>query len=245
VIPQDAESAAKIVELAHSSGIKVISYDRLIKNSDVDFYISFDNVKVGELQAKEIINNISEGKFAYIGGPLSDNNALMLREGSMNILQPKIDSGDIEIVLDSYSENWETEVAYKTVSDFLKFGGTIDAIVAANDGVAAGSILALEEYDLEGKIPVSGQDASLNALHNILEGTQTMTVYKPIKNLAKEAAKLAISIVKGNNIITNNVVFNGKINVSSLLLDVVSVTSKNINETVVADGFHKEKDVYQ
>ena len=245
VVAQDGEKASAIVEKAHAAGIPVIAYDRLIKNSDLDYYISFDNVKVGEYEAKGVLDKVSSGKFAYLGGSPTDNNAFLVKEGSMKLLQPKIDSGEIELVLDEFNDGWKSDEAYKHLKAYLDKNGTIDAVVAANDGTALGAIQALEEVGLAGTVPVSGQDASLGACQLIAEGKQTVSVYKPIQSIAKKAAEMAVNAAKGNNVATNQTVNNGKIEVPSYLLDVSMVTKDNLMDTVIKDGFQSYDSVYQ
>jgi D-xylose transport system substrate-binding protein len=111
VIAQDGTAASEIVEKAHEAGIKVIAYDRLIKDSDLDYYISFDNEKVGEEEARWILNNVSSGNFAYIGGSPTDNNAYLVKQGSFKLLQPLIDNGSINLVIDNFTDNWDPEIA--------------------------------------------------------------------------------------------------------------------------------------
>ncbi len=246
VVAHDGEKASYIVEKAHEAGIKVIAYDRLIKDSDLDYYITFDNVKVGEVQAQGVVDVVSKGDFAYIGGSPTDNNAFLVKEGSFKVLQPLIDSGDIEIVVEEFTEGWKPELAYETMKNYLEENdGKIDAVVAANDGTASGVITALEEYGLAGTVPVSGQDASLGACQAIVEGKQTVTVYKPIRDIAYKAAEMAVAAANGNTAETNTVVNNGQKDVPSYLLDVVAVTKENIMETVIKDGFQSYDNVYQ
>jgi D-xylose transport system substrate-binding protein len=244
VVPQDAMAVASIVKMAHKAGIKVIAYDRLIKNSDLDYYISFDNFKVGELEAQAVLDKVGHGKIAYIGGSANDNNSILLKEGSMHVLAPKIESGAISIVLDSFTTDWKPEEAYKTMKDYLKVNKTIDGVVAANDGTAFGVIEALEEYGLAGKVPVSGQDAEMGACQRIVAGTQTVTVYKPIQLLASEAAKAAVAIARGEKPRINTKINNGKIDVPACFLTPIAVTKKNILQTVIKDGYQSVDDVY-
>lgn len=246
VIPHNAEATAKIVEKAHQEGIKVISYDRLIKNSDVDYYISFDNVRVGEMQAKAIVEKAPKGNVVYIGGADTDNNAHMFKEGAMNILKPLQDKGDIKIVYDQFSKDWKPEEALKNMENALTANkNNIQAVVAANDGTAGGAIQALTAQGLAGKVPVSGQDADLAAMQRIAEGTQTMTVYKPIKAIATKAAEMAVALAKGDKVEAAKKVNNGKIDVPSVLLDPISVNKDNISDTVLKDGYHKLEDVFK
>ena len=245
IVPHNAEATATIVKKAHSAGVKVISYDRLVMNSSVDLYISFDNELVGELQAQAITRLVPKGKYVYIGGANTDNNAHLLKKGVFNILQPYIDRGDIQIVYDQWTENWDPKKASANMKDALKINNNdIAAVIAANDATAGGVIEALAAVGLAGKIPVAGQDADLAAAQRIVQGTQTMTVYKPIKTLAEEAAKVAIKMVKGEAIKANRKVNNGKLEVPSLLLLPIAVDEHNMDETIIADGFHSKNEVY-
>jgi D-xylose transport system substrate-binding protein len=244
VVAQDGEKAAAIVEKAHQAGIKVIAYDRLIKNSDLDYYISFDNVKVGESEAKGVLDVVSKGNFAYIGGSPTDNNAFLVKEGSFKLLQPKIDSGEIKIVLNEFINSWKPDLAYQKMKDYLAKNKTIDAVVVANDGMAAGVIQALSEFGLAGKVPVSGQDANLGACQNIVTGTQAVTIYKPIAAIANRAAEIAVAFAKKEPVTQTTTVNNGKIDVPSVLLDVIAVTKDNIQDTIIKDGVYSQAEIY-
>jgi D-xylose transport system substrate-binding protein len=246
VVPHNAEAAATIVKKAHLAGIKVLSYDRLIKNADIDLYVSFDNERVGELQAESITKLVPKGKYVYIGGADTDNNAHLLKKGVFNVLQPLIDNGDITVVYDQWTKNWLPSNAYANMQEALNAnGGKIDAVIAANDATAGMAIQVLMEAGIAGDIPVAGQDAELAATQRIVEGTQTMTVYKPIPTLAEEAARLAVAMARGEYIDIDRKVNNGKVEVSSVLLSPIAVNRENIDETVIADGFHLEEDVYE
>ncbi len=244
VIPQDAVADASIVQMAHKAGIKVIAYDRLIKNSNLDYYISFDNFKVGELEAQAVLDKAGKGKIAYIGGSSDDNNSVLLKQGSMSILNPKIKSGDISIVLDSFTPDWKPEEAYKTMKAYLKVNKTIDGVVAANDGTAFGVIQALKEFGLAGKVPVSGQDAEMGACQRVVAGTQTVTIYKSIKLLASKAAEIAVAMAKGEKLKVNAAINNGKIDVPAFYLPPIAVTKENMMQTVIKDEYQNVNDVY-
>lgn len=245
VVAQDGEKAAAIVDKAHAAGIKVIAYDRLIKNSDLDYYISFNNEKVGESEAKGVLDVVSKGNFAYVGGSPTDNNAYLVRDGSFKLLQPKIDSGDIKLVFNEFIDSWKPEIAYQKIKDYLTKNKTLDAVVVANDGMAGGVIQALAEFGLAGKVPVSGQDATLSACQSIVAGTQVVTVYKPLNAIANKAAEIAVALAKGETVSSNAKVNNGKIDVPSTLLDVVAITKANLEDTVIKDGFHTYEEIYQ
>lgn len=246
IIPHNGEAMAPIIEQAHKAGIKVLSYDRLITKSDVDYYISFDNIKVGEMQAQSIVKLVPKGNYFLMGGSPTDNNAKMFRAGQMKVLQPLIDKGDIKVIGDQWAKDWLPEEALKIMENALTANNNkIDAVVASNDSTAGGAIQALTAQGLGGKVPISGQDAELAACQRIVEGQQTMTVYKPIKNLATAAADIAVKMGQGETPKADGVVNNGKIDVPSVLLPPVAVDAKNMVETVIKDGFNKLEDVFK
>jgi len=247
VVPHNGVTSAAIVKAAHKAGKKVIAYDRLIRNSDVDYYVSFDNLEVGHMQAKYLLEKAPKGNYVVIGGSPTDNNAHLYHQGQMEILQPAIDKGDIKIVADQWAKEWQASEALKHTENALtKNKNDIVAIVAPNDGTAGGAISALKQQKLAGKVFVSGQDAELAACQRIVEGTQSMTVYKPIKILATKAADLAVAIAKGETINENfTKLNNGKIDVKSILITPVQVDKSNMDSTVISDGYHAKKDVYK
>lgn len=246
IIPHNGDVMAPIIEQAHKAGIKVLSYDRLITKSNVDYYISFDNIKVGELQAKAITDLVPKGKYFLMGGSPVDNNAKLFREGQMNVLKPFIAKGDIQVVGDQWVKDWLPEEALKIMENALTANNNkIDAVVASNDSTAGGAVQALAAQNLAGKVPISGQDAELASCQRIVEGTQTMTVYKSIKLLAPSAAEIAVKIVKGDQIKTDGVVNNGTKDVPSILLTPISVDAKNMVDTVIKDAYNKMEDVYK
>ncbi|MRH41473.1 substrate-binding domain-containing protein [Aquibacillus halophilus] len=246
VTPHNAESTAAIVEKAHSAGIKVLSYDRLINNAEVDMYVSYDNEKVGELQAMAITSLVPKGKYVYIGGAETDNNAHLVKKGVFKVLQPLIDKEDITVVFDQWTKDWLPSNAKANIEIALDANDNqIDAVIAANDATAGAVIEVLEERGLTGKVAVTGQDADLAAAQRIVAGLQTMTVYKPINELAEKAAELAVKLAKGEDVDNNLKVNNGKVEVPSVLLTPVAVDKTNIDETIIADGFHTKEEVYQ
>lgn len=249
VIPKDSVAAAQIVKSAHEEGIKVIAYDRLIKESKPDLYISFDNEKVGYLQAEYLLRKKPKGNYFLLGGAPSDNNAQLLRQGQLRALKPAIDKGDIKLVAEGnhWAVNWDPNDALeKTEQVLTQVNNQIDAVVASNDGTAGGVIQALEGQNLAGKVLVSGQDAELAACQRIVKGTQTMTVYKPIRLIAKEAAHAAVALAKGEKIEkAKQKVNNGKVDVPSILLTPIQVDKDNLDEVVIKDGFHSRDKVYQ
>lgn len=246
VIPHNGEVAASIVESAKRQNVPLISYDRLIRNSEPDLYVSFDNEKVGRLQAQYLLDRAPKGNYVLIGGAPTDNNALLFRKGQMAVLQPAIDSGSIHVVADQWARDWLASEGLKHTENALtQAHNDVVAVVASNDAVAGGAIQALEEQKLAGKVLVSGQDADLAALQRIVAGTQSMTVYKPVSQLARQAAEAAVALAKRQKIDAKATVNNGKIDVPSLLLDPIVVDKANIMTTVIKDGYQKYADVYK
>jgi D-xylose transport system substrate-binding protein len=249
IIPKDAAAMARGVELAHAANIPVLSYDRLITGCDLDLYLTFDNVKVGELQAQFLAERIPPGgklRLIRIYGAKTDNNAKLFKQGQDNILNPLIAAGKVEVLFEDWAEDWKPENAKKiTNAAITKIGPNFDAILASNDGTAGGAIQALTEEGLAGKITVTGQDADLAACQRIAQGTQAMTVYKPIQTIATRAADLALKLARRKPVIAKDAVNNGQIDVPSVLLEITAVTKENLRDTVVKDGFRKESDVFQ
>lgn len=177
IVPFNATVLTNAVAEAKRAGIKVVSYDRLILNADIDAYISFDNEKVGEMQAGGVLKAAPKGNYFLLGGAPTDNNAKILREGQMKVLQPAIDKGDIKIVGQQWVKEWNPTEALSIVENALtRNNNKIDGIVASNDATAGGAIQALAAQKLAGKVPISGQDADLAAVKRVIDGTQTMTV---------------------------------------------------------------------
>jgi len=245
VVPVDLAKASEIVKLAHQNYIPVISYDRLIKNCNLDYYISTDNINIGELQANYLTKISPKGDYILISGPTSDNNAHLLHLGWMNVLQPLIDKGDINIVVDEFPEFWLPDEAYRIVGNYLKNNNDIDAIICGNDALASGAIAALKEYKKNGRVLLAGQDADIQAVRNIVAGDQTITIYKPIESLAFAAANAAIKISDGEAPSNMNItVNNGKRLVPAILLQASVVNSQNIKMTVIQEGYIGESDIF-
>jgi D-xylose transport system substrate-binding protein len=246
VIPHNGEIAASIVEAAKAKNVPVISYDRLIRNSEPDLYISFDNERVGELQARYLFERAPKGNYILVGGAPTDNNAQLLRKGQEKVLKAAIDSGDIKVLTNQFAKDWLASEALRITEDALtKSANDVAAVVASNDATAGGAISALEVKNLAGKVLVSGQDADLAALQRIVAGTQTMTVYKPVHLLARKAAEAAVALAHGEKPDAPARINNGKIDVPSILLEPVVVDKNNIVGTVVKDGYQKLDAIYE
>ena len=248
IVPHNGGAMAKAVNMAHEAGIPVLAYDRLITDCDLDLYMTFDNVKVGELQAQFLVDRLPKGgkkKIVRIYGAKTDHNALLFKQGQDNILGPLISRGEFEVVHEDWTQDWKPENAKKIANAAItRAGPNFEAILASNDGTAGGAIQALSEEGLAGKILVTGQDAELSACQRIVNGTQAMTIYKPLSQLAKQAAEVALKMAKGKPVVAPGKLNNGKIDVPSILLDVVVVTKDNMQDTVIKDGFHTAAEIY-
>jgi D-xylose transport system substrate-binding protein len=243
IVPFNATVLTNTIKEAKKAGIKVVSYDRLILNADIDAYISFDNEKVGEMQAEGVVKLQPKGNFYLLGGAPTDNNAKMLREGQMKILKPYVDKGDIKIVGQQWVKEWSASEALSIVENALTANNNkIDAIVASNDGTAGGAIQALAAQKLAGKVPVSGQDADIAAVKRVIAGTQAMTVYKPLQTIASGAAKLAIQLARNEKPDYNSSYDNGLKKVPTVLLKPTALTKDNIN-LLVTDGFYTKAQI--
>ncbi len=247
IVPHNGSALSRAVKDANDAKIPVIAYDRLILNANIDYYLTFDNVKVGEEQAKYATAHLPAGRKARVvriyGAP-TDNNAKLFKQGQDNILDPLVKAGKIEVVHEDWATNWNPDAAKKIMNAAITKAGTnLDIVVASNDGTAGGAIQALSEEKLAGKVLVTGQDAELAACQRIMRGTQAMTIYKPLKNLATLAAKVAVDVAKGTKPTTTATLDNGAKQVPSIYEQVIAVDKDNMMATVVADGFQKAADL--
>ena len=248
IVAHNADVMSKAVNMAHDAKIPVIAYDRLIKGAPVDIYLSFDNVKVGEVQGdylKEHMPASGKLRLVRIYGAKTDNNALLFKQGQDNVILPLVKEGKVEIVREDYADDWKPENAKRIMNAAItQAGHNIDAVLASNDGTAGGAIQALSEEGLAGKVAVTGQDAEVAACQRIVNGTQSMTIYKPLKKLADKAGEVAMDLAKGKKPDAPSTINNGTTDVPSILLEVTTVTKDNMKATVIADNFHTEKQVY-
>ena len=246
LLPHTDSQASRMVTAAKAANVKVISYDRLVLNSDVDLYVSFDRLEIGRMQAQYLVEHAPKGNYVLIAGSPNDEGAKALHGAQMSVLQPYIARGDIKVLADAYTKDWLPSEAYLfTLKAIESSHGKIAAVLASNDGLAGGAIQALREHDLAGKVPVSGQDADLASVICIAQGTQTMTVYKPVTNEAVRAAEEAVRLAKGEKPHADATTSNGKTNVPTIMLKPVVVTRDNIKATVVKDGFQTLKRINQ
>jgi D-xylose transport system substrate-binding protein len=252
--PVDSASAASIVAKAKAQNVPVISYDRLLLNSDVDYYISFDNVAVGKLQARSLVSKLKadgngSGTIVMINGAPTDNNAKLFKQGALSVLK----SSGLKIGKQYDTPDWSPDQAQTEMEQAITALGTngFQGVYAANDGTAGGAIAAMKGAGINpSSRPVTGQDAELAAVQRILSGEQYMTVYKAIKPEAEQAAELAVDLVNGNrsaaNALAKQTTNNGQKDVPSIILTPVAVTKADARQTIgqmITDGFLKAADI--
>lgn len=244
IVPDDLNQAADAVIMAKKAGVKVISYDRLIRNADLNLYISFDNVKVGEFMAEYLVNKVPRGNYVIINGAPSDNNCTMFNEGYKNILNSYIQERKINLIFEDWAAGWQPEYAYQYIQNLLSKHKKFDAVIAANDSLASAVIEALSEWRLAGKIAVVGHDADLSGCQRIVEGTQLMTVYKPIRQLAYRAADMAVAMAANKEMKTNHKpIFNGKHMIPAEIITPIPIDKDNM-DIVTKDGYHPRDEIY-
>ncbi len=241
VVSIDSTTLVEPIEKAHRAGIEVISYDRIVNNADTDLYISFDNEVVGEYMAQCLNTNLPDGgDFIFVMGPDTDFNVSMVRTGFDRTI------ADNFTEIGSYNcDNWNDEEAYDYLSENLDLLQEAEAIVCGNDSIAGQAVRVLSENRLAGQVVVTGQDADLEACQRLVEGTQSMTVYKPIEMLAKKAAQEAVRIAKEEESLTNLRTFDdGSYEIPYIAFSPQMVTADNLEDTIIADGFYMEDDIY-
>ena len=253
-VAEDGDSMATAVDEVAKKGVKVIAYDRLIKSPNVAAYISFDNVDVGRNQAEGVVAVKSAGNFVLLGGSPTDNNAHLVRQGQMEVLQPLIDSGKVKIVADQWVENWDAANAKKLMENILTATkGKFDAVVASNDGTALGALESMKIKGLAGKVPISGQDATEAGCNSIARGELTVTVFKDDRLLTPLACDLADKFLKKQAVpdlkpynladLTGDKTKTGT--VPCEFLQVVQVTKDNLKKVVVDSGYQSYEGVYK
>lgn len=247
VLPQDGEALTSAVQMANEEEIPVVAYDRMIMNCDIDYYVSFDSILVGELMTKYVVETlgVDSGNFIICNGSMSDNNAYLVQTGMLNVLQPYLDTGDITIVSDEFCDNWDGEIAMTNVENALTAASNdVVAVLTSYDGLATGAIQALREQGLAGSVPVTGQDGELAACQAIAEGNMACTVYKPLDELAKVAIDSCIKIARGEEIEIGGTTTNNFKDVDSIIPSIYVVDKNNLKEIICDSGFQALEDVY-
>lgn len=254
VIAQDGASAAAAVDAAAEDGIPVIAYDRLIKSDQLAAYVTFDNVEVGRAQARGVTAVVDSGRFVLLGGSPTDNNAILFRNGQREILDPLVESGQIEIVADQWVQDWAPANAVALMENILTaIDNDVDAVVASNDGTALGALQAMRAQGLAGTVPISGQDATESGCASIVAGELTMTVFKDVRNLTPLAIEMAFQLARGETVpglqdytlaeLTLDDSLEGS--VPCKFLPVVQVDASNVYEEIIVSGFQDYDAVYR
>ncbi len=241
IVAVDSEALSDVVRKAKDAGIKIVAYDRLIRNANVNLYISFDNEQVGRLMGQALVDRVPEGgNIVTIFGPTSDHNVVMMEQG----FQDAMKGHDLNVIYSWNAKGWVAEEAYGAMNEAFNKTKDIDGVLCGNDNLATQAVLALAENRMAGEVVVTGQDADLVACQRIVEGTQTMTVYKPVDKLAKAAAEYAVKLTKGEDIGVSETIDDGKNAVPYVKLQPIAVTKDNIRKEIIDGGFQKEEDVY-
>ncbi|MBC7542240.1 MAG: substrate-binding domain-containing protein [Candidatus Sericytochromatia bacterium] len=245
VVPHNGSAAARLVQAAHRDGIKVISYERLIRNVDVDFLVSVDAVRVGEIQAEYALAHKPKGRYMLIEGGSTDTNSHLVYDGHMNVLKPAMARGDVTIVAKPFANDWMPSEALRLAENTLTSEqNRLDAMVVANDGMAGGAIQALAGQKLAGKVLVTGQDFDLAACQRIVAGTQTMTVFKSVRRIAYTGAEVAVAMAKGQPLKPTAKVDNGYGPIPAILVEPVAADKGNIDRILADEGVHTREAVY-
>jgi len=243
IVPNDANRLADAVKYVKSRGLPVLSYDRLVRKAGVDLYISFDNEKVGALMAETLVRAVPEGGFVVINGARNDYNAIMLNTGIHKVLDPYLATGKIWIVSEIWPNFWDSDEVRSDMETLVAGTHRISAVIAGNDMLAEAAIGVLSESRIVAK--VAGQDADLAACQRLAEGSQYVTVYKPIDRLALKAAGFAVMLARGEAIKTDSTMDDGAGKVPYIRLEPIPVTKETLEATVIKDSFHSAAEIYR
>lgn len=246
VVAANANTSAAIVRDAHEYNIPVIGYDRLIKNSDLDYLVTFEGATIGNLMVDYALKNKPEGNYVLLWGDPSDVNAILIKDAQEAALKPSVDNGKINIVYKTFVDDWSSVNSYQFMKNILAFTDQkIDAVITSYDGLAIGARKAMDEVGYSDQVILTGQDAEIQAIKAINEGKMSLTVYKSIRKIAEASIDLAIKLAKKEKVEdVKATINNGRIDVPVLYLTPVAVTKDNIRETVIADKFYTEEQVY-
>ncbi|MDK2866293.1 MAG: D-xylose transport system substrate-binding protein [Clostridiales bacterium] len=274
VVPNDVVALADVINEAKDAGIKVIAYDRLMKQSEIDLYLSFDNIGIGEQMAvtlmaalenrepRSVANEADSSndsammqdfgtpkqpyRLLIVNGDPKDNNSAMLNTGFYNVLTPYIANGSVEIIDEVWASEWREKYAITAVEKWINRGEVFDGVICGNDVLAGGAVEMLSKWRLAGDVLVVGQDAELSACQRVVEGSQLATIYKPI-------SRLAVACIDGVDLLMNNqmarwqgdTIYNGFSNIPFIKLSTNVVVKETIDEIVIESGFHTREDVYR
>lgn len=239
----DVETAAEMVDKANKAGVKVVAYEALVQNTDLKIYVGFNHLRAGELQGRFLIERVPRGNYIIMYADLPHDTAL--KDGAMQYIEPLVIIGNIKIVANEAIRNWDPAIAFKVVENALiASNNQVDAILAPNDSIAGAVIEALQAQGLAGKVIVTGQDAELSAVKRIIQGTQSMTLFKDSREAARKTIDAAIKLGNGETVLTDGWVYNGKMHVPSVLIVPVVIEKDNVDDVLIKSGYLKREDVY-
>lgn len=242
IVSIDSDGLSEVVQKAKDKGIIVIAYDRMIHNANVDLYVSFDNEMVGSMMGEAMVaQGMPNKKVLMLAGPTSDSNVELLNRGFIKVMEQH----DIEIVDVMNADGWRPEYASDYIYNHEYVLDEVDGIMCGNDSVATHTVRVLAEKRKAGSIYVTGQDAELEACQRVVEGTQLMTVYKPVEKQAAAAAECAVAMAKGEAPVgVNATVSDGTYDIPSIILEPIAVNKDNMDEVIIGSGFHTYDEVY-
>jgi D-xylose transport system substrate-binding protein len=246
VVSVNSNTSAAIVRAAHQKNVPVIAYDRLIRNTDLDYFVTFDGHQIGSLMVNHALSEVPKGNYVLLYGDAGDVNALTIKEAQEEILKPHVERGDVNIVFKGFCDNWAGDNAYHKMKQVLTFTDQkIDAVITSYDGLAIGALKAINEFPDHDVKVLTGQDAEIAAVRAVARDEMSLTVYKSIAEIANASVDLAVKLARKERIASSGeTVNNGRKDVPALLLEPVAVTKNNIRSTVVADGFLSEDAIY-
>jgi len=246
VVAANQNTAGGIVRAAHDKGVKVISYDRLIKNADLDYLISFEYEKVGELMIEYVADRLPQGNCIVLWGDANDANAQFIKTGHERALSKINEKGELKISYKTFIEGWDKSIAMAQMNEILDFSNEkIDAVISSNIPLALGALNALKEHGYgPGKVIITGMDATPEFVNSLLKGGISMTVLKPIKELSYGAIDLAVDVVKHrNNKSFTSKVYNGRIDVPAILFSPLIVDKTNYEKELIEKGYIKREEI--
>jgi len=246
LIAHDTEMLSGVVRKANEAKIPVVAYDRLITGVPIDAFVSFNNREVGRLFGKALLNAVPEGNYLVVNGSVRDSNSYEVNAGLYEALDTAIDEGKVSVVTEIWLDEWSSDEALRKINEVFERTEDIDAISCANDQIASVAIQVLSEHRLAGRVAVVGQDADIGACQKIVEGTQLMTVYKPIARLAARAAEVSVAVARGDRLTPERFADNksGRM-IPFFMEEPKAVFRANLDSSIIADGFHSAEDVYR
>lgn len=250
VVPNDAERLSDVIESIRNRGVPVLAYDRLVRNTPIDGYISFDNQGIGSMMAEAVLSELDsrgdeDRTVLVINGALSDYNSFMINRGIVTALIPRVDSGRVTVLDSLWLQTWRNEEAREAIEGAFDRFEHISGVIAANDLIADAVVRSAAARGLAGKLLVSGMDGDIAAVQRVAEGTQLMTIYKPVEDLARQAVHAALELAETQTLEADEHIHNGRVDVPFIRLAPVMVTQERILDTVIADRFHSYEDVFR